>query len=73
MRLLSVLFLSIGLMTVASAAETKPVVATPAVTKADAGKPVENDNCVKKDKKGKCPPPPKGNKPTPKKKVETPK
>ena len=30
----------------------------------------ENDNCVKKDKNGKCPPLPKGEKPTPKKKVE---
>lgn len=70
MKLLSVLFLSIGLMTVVSAAETKPAVATPAVTKADAGKPAENDNCVKKDKKGKCPPPPKGTKPKPKKKAE---
>jgi len=27
-------------------------------------------NCVAKDKKGNCPPPPKGEKPTPKKKVE---
>ena len=27
-------------------------------------------NCVTKDKKGNCPPPPKGEKPTPKKKVE---
>ena len=69
MKLLRVLILSIGLVSVASAAETKPAVATPAVTKADAGKPVENDNCVKKDKKGKCPPLPKSNKPTPKKKA----
>ena len=30
----------------------------------------ETDNCVKKDKNGKCPPPPKGEKPTPKKKAE---
>ena len=30
----------------------------------------QNDNCVKKDKNGKCPPLPKGNKPTPKKKAE---
>jgi len=73
MKLLSALFLSIGLLSVAYAAETKPVVATPAVTKADAGKPAENDNCVKKDKKGKCPPLPKGNKPKPKKKSEAPK
>jgi hypothetical protein len=33
--------------------------------KSDA-KPVENTNCVKKDKDGKCPPLPKGDKPTPK-------
>ena len=31
---------------------------------------VQNENCVKKDKNGKCPPAPKGDKPTPKKKVE---
>ena len=31
---------------------------------------VQNDNCVKKDKNGKCPPLPKGEKPTPKKKAE---
>ena len=30
----------------------------------------EQPNCVTKDKKGNCPPPPKGEKPTPKKKVE---
>lgn len=30
----------------------------------------KEDNCVKKDKNGKCPAPPKGEKPTPKKKVE---
>jgi hypothetical protein len=28
-------------------------------------------NCVKKDKDGKCPPAPKGEKPTPKKKAES--
>jgi hypothetical protein len=33
-------------------------------------KAVQNDNCVKKDKKGNCPPPPKSPKPTPKKKAE---
>ena len=33
-------------------------------------KPVENTNCVKKDKNGKCPPLPDSPKPTPKKKVE---
>ena len=31
---------------------------------------VQNDNCVKKDKKGKCPPLPNSPKPTPKKPVE---
>lgn len=30
----------------------------------------QEQNCVKKDKKGNCPPPPKGTKPTPKKKAE---
>jgi hypothetical protein len=33
-------------------------------------KPTEVVNCVKKDKSGKCPPAPKGVKPTPKKKIE---
>lgn len=33
-------------------------------------KAVQNDNCVKKDKNGKCPPLPNSPKPTPKKKVE---
>ena len=32
---------------------------------------VQNDNCVKKDKNGKCPPLPNSPKPTPKKKAET--
>ncbi len=32
---------------------------------------VQNDNCVKKDKNGKCPPLPDSPKPTPKKKTET--
>lgn len=41
------------------------------VAKADAAKQaVQNDNCVKKDKNGKCPPLPKSAKPTPKKKAE---
>ncbi len=31
---------------------------------------VKNDNCVKKDKNGKCPPLPDSPKPTPKKKAE---
>jgi len=31
---------------------------------------VQNDNCVKKDKNGKCPPLPDSPKPTPKKKAE---
>ena len=33
-------------------------------------KAVQNDNCVKKDKNGKCPPLPNSPKPTPKKKIE---
>jgi hypothetical protein len=33
-------------------------------------KAVQNDNCVKKDKNGKCPPLPNSPKPTPKKKAE---
>ena len=33
-------------------------------------KAVQNDNCVKKDKQGKCPPLPNSPKPTPKKKAE---
>lgn len=36
----------------------------------DPVKAVQTDNCVKKDKNGKCPPPPKSPKPTPKKKAE---
>jgi hypothetical protein len=32
--------------------------------------PVENNNCVKKDKNGKCPPLPNSPKPTPKKPAE---
>jgi hypothetical protein len=44
--------------------------ATFAVQAAEPAKKVETkqeDNCVKKDKNGKCPPAPKGDKPTPKK------
>jgi hypothetical protein len=33
-------------------------------------KPIENTNCVKKDKNGKCPPLPNSPKPTPKKPAE---
>ena len=38
--------------------------------KKEATPAVQNDNCVKKDKQGKCPPLPKSPKPTPKKKAE---
>jgi hypothetical protein len=38
--------------------------------KKEAAPAVQNDNCVKKDKNGKCPPLPKSEKPTPKKKAE---
>jgi hypothetical protein len=43
-----------------------------AVQAADAPKKEakQETNCVKKDKQGKCPPPPKSEKPTPKKKAE---
>jgi hypothetical protein len=34
--------------------------------------PAAEQNCVKKDKNGKCPPAPKSEKPTPKKKAEKP-
>lgn len=55
MKLLTALILSLSLMSAGYAAETKK-------------DPAENQNCVKKDKKGKCPPVPKGTKPKPKKK-----
>jgi hypothetical protein len=48
--------------------------ATFAVHAAEPAKKAETKQetkCVKKDKNGKCPPAPKGDKPTPKKKVET--
>ena len=38
--------------------------------KKEATPAVQNDNCVKKDKQGKCPPLPNSPKPTPKKKAE---
>lgn len=38
--------------------------------KKEEAKAVQNDNCVKKDKNGKCPPLPNSPKPTPKKKAE---
>ncbi len=38
--------------------------------KKEDAKAVQNDNCVKKDKNGKCPPLPNSPKPTPKKKAE---
>ena len=47
--------------------ETKPAVTAPAPA---ASAPKEQPNCVTKDKKGNCPPVPKSEKPTPKKKVE---
>lgn len=40
------------------------------ITDAVTQKAVQNDNCVKKDKNGKCPPLPNSPKPTPKKKIE---
>jgi MFS superfamily sulfate permease-like transporter len=44
--------------------------AEPAKKDAPKAEVKKEDNCVKKDKDGKCPPVPKGDKPTPKKKVE---
>ena len=38
--------------------------------KKEEAKAVQNDNCVKKDKNGKCPPLPNSPKPTPKKKAD---
>jgi len=55
--LLSVVLLSIASMTFAADLPTKPAAK-------------EEQNCVKKDKKGNCPPAPKSPKPTPKKKAE---
>ena len=57
--LVTVVMLAFASMTFA--AEPAKKEATPAV---------QNDNCVKKDKQGKCPPLPKSPKPTPKKKAE---
>lgn len=53
---------------VALAFATTTFAAEPA--KKEETKAVQNDNCVKKDKQGKCPPLPKSPKPTPKKKAE---
>jgi uncharacterized membrane protein len=46
------------------------VMAQPAKAPEPKAEAVQNDKCVKKDKNGKCPPLPKGEKPTPKKKAE---
>lgn len=56
------------LTAVALAFATTTFAAEPA--KKEETKAVQNDNCVKKDKQGKCPPLPKSPKPTPKKKAE---
>ena len=56
-----ILALAVAFGTTTFAAEPAKKEATPAV---------QNDNCVKKDKQGKCPPLPKSPKPTPKKKAE---
>lgn len=49
---------------------TSVFAAEPAKKEPTPAKAVQNDNCVKKDKNGKCPPLPKGEKPKPKKKAE---
>lgn len=53
---------------VAMAFSLSAFAAEPAKAPASAAK--EQPNCVTRDKKGNCPPPPKSPKPTPKKKVE---
>lgn len=60
-----VLVLAMALGTSAFAAAPTPTTEKP---KAEAVKK-EEVNCVKKDKAGKCPPPPKSPKPTPKKPI----
>lgn len=61
MKLVLALMLMMGVAITGYAAEP---------AKKDAPKAVQNDNCVKKDKNGKCPPLPDSPKPTPKKKAE---
>jgi hypothetical protein len=53
---------------VAMAFSLSAFAAEPAKAPASAAK--EQPNCVTRDKKGNCPPPPKSPKPTPKKKAE---
>ena len=60
MKLVLALLLSLGVAITAYAADA-PKKDAPAS---------QNDNCVKKDKNGKCPPLPDSPKPTPKKKAE---
>jgi len=60
-QLLAVIVMAYVMVSSAFAAE-------PAKAPASAAK--EQPNCVTKDKKGNCPPPPKSPKPTPKKKAE---
>ena len=63
MKLVLALLLSLGVAMSAQAADAPKKDAKAVEQKK------ETDNCVKKDKNGKCPPPPKGENPTPKKKL----
>lgn len=59
-----------ALIAAVALAFTTGVMAQPAKAPEPKAAEVKNDNCVKKDKNGKCPPLPDSPKPTPKKKAE---
>lgn len=65
-KLIGLLALGTAVFMFASTSHAAPT----AADIAKASKPADPVNCVKKDKNGKCPPPPKGVKPTPKKPVK---
>lgn len=64
--LLAIVLLAFSVTAMADKSEPVAVKTTPNPVV----EPVKNDNCVKKDKNGKCPPLPNSPKPTPKKKAE---
>ena len=72
--LLSILMVAFATVACAKEEPKADTAKVTAAAKVDSAKPSdkkeENDNCVKKDKNGKCPPLPKSPKPTPKKPVE---
>jgi hypothetical protein len=63
------IFVAMLALATSACGKEKEVTVTPAPV-ATVTAPAENDNCVKKDKNGKCPPLPKSPKPTPKKPAE---